>query len=149
MLFIYFFFFNNSTRWSISVCYRNSVVLVNSAPMVRTPESQMAAVFTRALLLPQLARKGLIPPSEVLRFPASCLYPQLFVLSPLSCPLSPVPNLTQVWLCLACHTQTHTLRHCCGHKVLLATTPQLAFVTYFITSQTVGLVFVLICESSS
>lgn len=55
-------------------------------------------------------RERVNSPSELLRFPASCLYSQLSVLSPPPPPpiLSPVPYLTQVCLCLACHTQTHT-----------------------------------------
>ncbi len=78
-----------------------------TALAVRTPKSQMAAVLTRALLLPQLARKGLIPPSEVLRFPASCLYPQLFVLSPLSCPLSRTSHRSDS-ASPAAHRRTHS-----------------------------------------
>lgn len=65
-------------------------------------------------------------PSEVLKFLASCLYPQLFALSPLPCPLSPVacpePHTGLTLLCLP-----HTLCYYCGWKVLLATTALLAF----------------------
>lgn len=42
-------------------------------------------------------------PSEVLRFPASCLYPRLFVLSLAPPILPPVLNPTQVLLCFPCH----------------------------------------------
>lgn len=64
-------------------------------------ESQLAFVFA-----PPLACEGLIPPLELLGFPISCLYPQLFVLTvtPPSCPLSRTSHCSQ--------TRTHTAAHC-------------------------------------
>lgn len=81
-----------------------------AAPMVRsTKESDGGCLFT----WPPAASAGLErvnSSSEVLRFPASCLYPQLFVLSPLSCPLSPVPEPhSGLTLLRLPHTDTRTL----------------------------------------
>lgn len=83
-----------------------------AAPMVRTAQCQIASVFTRAFLLPQLAWKGLIPTQRCSGFPpAVCILSCLYSLS-LPCAV-PCPEP---------HTGLTTLRHTLCYLLWLSAT---------------------------
>lgn len=79
-----------------------------TTPILGTVKSQMAAAFTRGLLPPQLASKGLIPPQRCSGFPPavctlSCLYSRPY---PVPCPLRRTSYRS---VSAQPATQTHTL----------------------------------------